>query len=53
MNALLNMGGYGLYVWTAYGITLSVFAINLFFTLKEKKQIKKIIQHYILNQNEH
>lgn len=44
LNQLLTMGGYGIYVWPAYGITLCVFVINLFLTYKEKKQIKNLIK---------
>jgi heme exporter protein CcmD len=40
---MINMGGYGGYVWTAYGFTLLVFGINIFSSLRERKHIKKII----------
>jgi heme exporter protein CcmD len=43
----LAMGGYAKFVWTAYGITLFVFGINIVVSLREKKQIKKIIQQYL------
>ena len=29
MSEFLRMGGYGLYVWTAYGAALIVLALNL------------------------
>ncbi len=45
-NDLFNMGGYELYVWSAYLITLIVFLLNLLMALREKKQIKKIPSHY-------
>ena len=45
---LISMGGYGAYVWTAYGITLLAFGINIGVSLREKKQVKKIIQQYLL-----
>lgn len=47
LHELLSMGGYGVYVWTTYSITLFVFGINLFYSLREKRQIKKIIKEYI------
>jgi heme exporter protein CcmD len=40
---LLEMGGYGAFVWPAYAITLFVFGINLVLFSHEKKQVKKII----------
>lgn len=51
LNQIINMGGYGIYVWSAYFITLTVFAINLLLTLNEKKQIKNIIRHYLKSQS--
>ena len=44
LHQLLAMGGYGLYVLPAYLITLSVFALNLFSFVRERKQLKKIIR---------
>lgn len=48
LNHLINMGGYGLYVWPAYGITLLVFLINLLASFKEKRQIKNTIAQILL-----
>lgn len=44
LSHILNMGGYGLYVWSAYGITLGVFAMNVILFVQEKKRIKKLIK---------
>lgn len=46
LHELLNMGGYGLYVWPAYLITVLVFCINLYVVFYEKKQVKKMISSY-------
>ncbi len=43
MNHLFNMGGYGLYVWPAYCITLFVLGFNFFLVAREKKHIKKML----------
>ncbi len=44
-----SMGGYGIYVWSAYAITFIVLILNLFFTIKREKKIlrnyKKKINH--------
>jgi len=48
MNELFNMGGYGWYVWPAYGITLVVFALNMMMSYQENRKIKKIIQNHLL-----
>lgn len=47
INHLVNMGGYGCYVWPAYFITLCVFGFNFFLFFREKKQIKKILQRLL------
>ena len=46
LSAIIAMGGFGAYVWTAYGITLLVFGINIFASLREKKQVKKTLQDF-------
>jgi len=46
MTHFLNMGGYGPYVFTTYGLTLFVFGINWFASIYERKQIKKLIQQH-------
>ena len=46
-NQVFDMGGYGIYIWTTYSITLLVFALNLLFSFQEKRRVKKIIQHYL------
>lgn len=46
LNEIISMGGYGLYVWTAYSITLLVFGMNLFTAIREKKRVKKTLRHY-------
>lgn len=51
LNHLLTMGGYGVYVWSAYGITLGVFGINLIIDLRERQRVKKIIKQYQLHSN--
>lgn len=44
---ILQMGGYGLYVWPAYLITLLVFVMNILFIFIEKRHVKKILsKHY-------
>jgi heme exporter protein CcmD len=47
MIHILNMGGYGWYVWPAYCITLFIFLTNLGITLVERKEI---IKHIIASQ---
>lgn len=46
MNEWFSMGGYSMYVWPAYCITLIVFGLNIALSIREKNQVKKILQHY-------
>lgn len=48
IGQLFNMHGYGLYVWPAYCITLFVFGFNFFIFAREKKRVKKILQHQLV-----
>lgn len=38
------MGGYGFFVWSAYGFAFLVLFFNMFVSIKRWKQIKKIIK---------
>lgn len=50
---LFNMGDYGIYVWSAYFVTLFIFGINLFITFKEKNKVKKMVSEYLFNKKAH
>ena len=52
LNEFLNMGGYGVYVWPCYCITLFVFAINIYTTLREKRLVQKTISDYLMRSHE-
>jgi heme exporter protein CcmD len=51
INQILAMGGYGIYVWSAYAITLMVFGINLVASFREHRRVKKTIRHYLASVN--
>ena len=38
LQEFLYMGGYGFYVWTAYGITLVVLVANIVIPVVQRKQ---------------
>lgn len=46
MMTILNMGGYGMYVWPSYGLMILVFGINLWHFFQEKKHVKRKLIHY-------
>lgn len=41
----IHMGGYGFYVWTAYGLVVLFIAINLFNTFKHSHKLQKKLQN--------
>jgi heme exporter protein D len=38
-NEFLGMGGYGMYVWPAYGIAFVVMLLNFVLPLMQRKQV--------------
>ena len=48
-SAFIEMGGYGLYVWSAYAITLVVFAYNIVRPLLMRRELIRV-QKRILQQ---
>ena len=40
-SEFLNMGGHGLYVWLAYGISAVLLAINVVLPILHKRQLVK------------
>jgi heme exporter protein CcmD len=47
MTNFFTMGNYGIYVWTAYFITIAVFGIILLLSYREKIAVKKTIQQFL------
>lgn len=41
MSEFLHMGGYGGFVWSAYGIALLVLIANVWFPLQAHRQLRK------------
>lgn len=40
----INMGGYGFYVWLAFGFSLVVFAVITVMSLRKQKQLQSEVQ---------
>lgn len=47
LSELIQMGGQGLYVWSSYGITFLVIAINVLSPLLRQRALRKEIKHSI------
>ena len=46
-SELIQMGGQGIFVWSSYGITLLVIAINVLSPLLRQRALRKEIKHSI------
>lgn len=49
LHDLFAMGNYGIYVWSAYGITFAVFGLNILMNYREMKKIRKLYRQYSLD----
>ena len=47
----ITMGGHGKFVWSAYGVTFAVLALNLFFALRRLRKSEKNINESQLSGN--
>lgn len=39
LSAFLDMGGHGVYIWAAYGLTLVILAANVWFPLMARRSM--------------
>ncbi|MDM8568254.1 heme exporter protein CcmD [Thiotrichales bacterium HSG1] len=44
MNEFFHMGGYAFYVWTSYGMTFLVLAINLIIPFNRERNILRTLK---------
>jgi heme exporter protein D len=44
VDAFLAMGGYGLYVWGSYGITLALLAIEILLVRKRRRDAIRMLR---------
>ena len=42
----IHMGGYAMYVWPAYGVTLSIFIFNIVAALQTQRRAWQQLQRY-------
>lgn len=45
--SLFAMGGYGSYVWPAYGLVFAMVVINILTIKRQRKQAKKTLQQWL------
>lgn len=52
MNEFLTMGGYGFYIWTAYGVSFLVLAVDaLVNRLQQRKTLQNLAQFHQTQHN--
>lgn len=49
-TAFFNMGGYALYVWSAYGLAALILVANLVIALRRRKQVEEAVTRFIRQQ---
>lgn len=43
---------YGIYVWPAYGVTLFILGLNIFFALREKRKTHRFLKKSLVDRHE-
>ena len=49
LNNFLSMGGYAIYVWSAYGISFIVLFLNIILAIRNEYKIKNEIKKRLQN----
>jgi heme exporter protein CcmD len=44
---MFTMGGYAVYVWSAYGLVLSVFILNGFSVRRQKRRLQQALSRVV------
>lgn len=47
MSEFLYMGGYGYYVWSAYGLSFVVLVLNVVAARRQHKQVREELQRML------
>lgn len=47
MKEFLDMGGYGLYVWSAYGLSLLVLTLNVVAARLRNRSVKREVTRFV------
>jgi heme exporter protein D len=49
-SEFISMGGYGVYVWSAYGFTIVVLAINVIIPIRRRSTVLRALRQFIVTQ---
>ncbi len=41
------MGGYGLYVWSSYGLAALILILNLYLPLRRRKTVRHLLREFM------
>lgn len=47
MNEFFNMGGYAVFVWSSFGISLLVLILNVVFPVLRRRRLMREVQGHI------
>ncbi len=51
-SELIAMGGYGIYVWTAYGFAIFILIINVVMPIRRRSIVLKALRQFIVTQKD-
>jgi heme exporter protein D len=49
-SEFISMGGYGVYVWSAYGFTIVVLVINVIIPIRRRSTVLRALRQFIVTQ---
>ncbi|MFB3045150.1 MAG: heme exporter protein CcmD [Proteobacteria bacterium] len=49
-SEFISMGGYGVYVWSAYGFTIIVLVINVIIPMRRRSVVLRALRQFIVTQ---
>ena len=49
-SEFISMGGYGVYVWSAYGFAIVILVINVIIPIRRRNVVLKALRQFIVTQ---
>ncbi|MCH6582551.1 MAG: heme exporter protein CcmD [Proteobacteria bacterium] len=49
-SEFISMGGYGVYVWSAYGFTIIVLVINVIIPMRRRSVVLRALRQFMVTQ---
>ncbi len=49
-SEFISMGGYGVYVWSAYGFAIIILVITVFIPMRRRSMVLRALRQFIVTQ---